>query len=95
MINIDRFDNPTLIRAMIAAFDDFNDDSTPILDYTFSATASDPIRADILDDCLTLHLDLDDELHEILMIAIFDRATNELSSLILNADSSTIIIPIP
>jgi hypothetical protein len=58
-----------------------------ILDYTL--TISD---ADMLTDCATLHLTLDDELHHILLIAIFDRDDLHIDTLILNADSTTRII---
>lgn len=52
-------------------------------------------RCNELDDCAIIHLDLDDELAELTMIAIFDRSTNELRSLILDSDSTTMIIPLP
>jgi hypothetical protein len=93
MINIDHLPHPTITRAMIAAFDNFNDDDMPILDYTLSATSTIPMTADFNDDTLTLRLDLDDELQHLLLIAIYDRNELTLTSLILHADATTTIIP--
>lgn len=52
-----------------------------ILDQTLTIA-----RCDAFDDCAILHLDLDDELHEITLIAIYDRADLELRSLTLHSD---------
>lgn len=83
--------NP-IIDIALDAFDTFNrtldDDATPIRDYT-TRISSYTMRCDLTDDMTMIHLDLDDELHDLSLIAIHDRDTNELTSLILHADATT------
>lgn len=50
------------------------------------------MRADLFDDMTMIHLDLDDEMHELALIAIHDRDTNELRKLILHSDSDILDI---
>lgn len=51
-------------------------------------------RADFSDDCCILHCALDDELHDLTLIAFFDRDTLTIRTLILDSDGDSIFIPI-
>jgi len=79
-----------IANRMLDAFE-LHPDAMPIrdmiLDHTLTIT-----RADISADIAILHLDIDDELHELTLIAIFDRDDLNIQTLILNSDSTTRII---
>ena len=83
---------------MIAAFNTYATDCDPddayelidadILDRTLTIA-----RADTFDDIAILNLQLNDELHELTLIAIFDRDTLAIRAMTLHSDNT--ITPIP
>lgn len=71
-----------------------NDLSDPDFDLRdmISRISTYTMRADLTDDMTMLHFDLDDELHDLNLIAFHDRDSMTLTSLILNSDTDTTII---
>ena len=85
-----------ILDTALDAFDRFNadrdaDEFFAIRDIITDTTIC-SMRCDLLTDIATIHLDLDDELHDMTLIAIYDRDSLELHTLILNADTDTQII---
>ena len=82
---------------MIAIFNAYATDCDPddayaltdadILDHTLAIT-----RCNMLDDTATLNIQLDDELADITLIAIYDRDSLNIRHMILDADSTTATI---
>lgn len=70
-------DHPIAIRSMML----------DLSDYTLTIA-----RADAFDDIAIINLDLDDELHELTMIAIFDRDDLTIRRLTLHADTDILDI---
>jgi hypothetical protein len=86
-----------IIDIALDAFDAFalaNDPTSPPIAIRDMTTRIDAytMRCDLTDDMTMMHLALNDELHDLALIAIHDRDTNELTSLILNSDATTMII---
>lgn len=86
-----------MIDMMIDIFNEFNrsyepdDEPLDLRDILTHATL-DTHRLDLLDDIAILRCDLDDELHHLTLIMIYERDSMTIRSFLAHSDTSTIMI---
>jgi hypothetical protein len=85
--------NEPIAQRMIAIFNSYATDCDPddayeLRDDDIIAHTLTLARADLLTDAAILHFDLDDELHELTLIATYDRDSLQLDSMTLYTDST-------
>jgi hypothetical protein len=87
---------PRIIDIALDQFDRFNatlDESFPIREIITNIEST-TMNASLFADITTIHLTLNDELHDLILIAIYDCDSLELESLILHSDATSQIIPL-